>query len=84
MAKKRRLANKLETAIKQAIKSDGRSLYALAKATGVDLSQLTRFTEGADMRLKSAAKLCEALGLALVKTSKGEDTTAGDTIDNDS
>ncbi|MBL8819694.1 MAG: helix-turn-helix transcriptional regulator [Planctomyces sp.] len=54
--------------ILQAIEDRGESVLALSKLCGVSQPQLSRFVSGErDLRLESAAKLCEALGLELRK-----------------
>jgi plasmid maintenance system antidote protein VapI len=54
------------------MKRDGRSLYALAKASEVDRSQLVRFANGQrELTLPAAGKLAAALGLELRPKRKG-------------
>ncbi len=54
--------------ILQAIEDHGESILALSKLCGVSQPQLSRFVSGErDLRLESAEKLCEALGLELRK-----------------
>jgi len=49
------------------------SLYALAKRSGVDKGQLSRFMAGErDFQLTTADKLCKALGLELRKNKTKE------------
>jgi DNA-binding phage protein len=49
---------------------DGRSLYVLAKDSGVNSAILGRFIKGErDLRLKTASKLCMILGLDLRKVN---------------
>jgi transcriptional regulator with XRE-family HTH domain len=54
--------------LREAIRADGRSLNQLAKVTGVDPSRLSRFLRGErDITFAAAARLCEALGVKLVR-----------------
>lgn len=54
--------------ILQAMEDRGESVLALSKLCGVSQPQLSRFVSGErDLRLESAEKLCEALGLELRK-----------------
>lgn len=56
----------LSEAIRDAIRRDGRSLYALSKDSGVSRPQVTRFVNGTrTLTLPVADKLCAALGLVL-------------------
>jgi transcriptional regulator with XRE-family HTH domain len=58
----------LADVLRQAIKQSGLTLYAVAKTAGVDAPIVRRFMAGErDLRLATAAKLCEALNLKLVK-----------------
>jgi plasmid maintenance system antidote protein VapI len=52
--------------IRQAIKADGRSLYRLAKDSGVSDAVIVRFVNRQrDLNLRTADRLCHALGLSL-------------------
>lgn len=55
----------LADALRQAMIEDGRTLYELAKEAILETDQLYRFRDGADLRLSSASKLAEVLGLEL-------------------
>ncbi len=59
----------IKTVIQNALtkaESEGRTLYAVAKAAGLKPELLYRFVAGErDLRLSSATKLCAALGLEL-------------------
>ena len=62
---------KLAAKIKQAIERDGRTVYAIAKAAGIERKQLGLFMRGeSDMTLTIAARLCEHLGLELREKRK--------------
>ena len=71
MAKKAK-ATGLVAALKKAITASGRSYYELGRAAGVDPSVITRFMaagdhldRGGDIRLSTASKLADELGLSL-------------------
>ena len=65
------IAGKLAAKIIEAIKADGRSLYALGEAASVSRKQLGLFMRGeSDMTLTVAARLCEVLGLELTERKK--------------
>lgn len=52
--------------IRDAIRKDGRSLYQLWKDTGIAQAVLGRFMRGErDMNLRTADRVCRALGLEL-------------------
>ena len=52
--------------IRDAIRRDGRSVYRLALDCGVNQGVLGRFVRGErDMNLRTAEKVCRALGLEL-------------------
>ena len=55
--------------LRQAIRHDGRTLYAIAKDAGIAYSVLHRFARGqrVGVSLVSAAKLLQALGYELRK-----------------
>jgi transcriptional regulator with XRE-family HTH domain len=53
--------------LKKAAESSGLTPYKLAKDSGVALQMLTRFLSGErEIRMSTADKLCETLGLELV------------------
>lgn len=57
--------------IRDAIKRDGRSMYRLALDSGVNSAVLLRFMAGErDMNLRTADKVCRAIGLEL-RSAKG-------------
>ena len=61
----------LAETLRQAILDSGRSAYALQQETGVDASVITRFlNEERDLRLETAGKLADALGLKLMFTDR--------------
>lgn len=51
--------------LRQAMIEDGRTLYELAKEAILETDQLYRFRDGADLRMSTASKLAEVLGLEL-------------------
>jgi hypothetical protein len=56
----------LPDAIRDAIAQDGRTIYKLSLDSGVDQAVLGRFVRGErDMNLRTASKVCDALGLGL-------------------
>ena len=56
----------LSETIRETIKRDGRSTYALANDSGVSRPQIVRFINGTrELTLPVASKLCAALGLEL-------------------
>ena len=58
----------LAETIRRAIERDRRTLYRLAKDSGVNSAILGRFVKGErDLRLETASKLCAILGLKLRK-----------------
>ena len=58
--------------IRDAIQRDGRSLYQLMKDSGVSSAILLRFVKGErDMNLRTADRVCKALGLELRAAKKG-------------
>lgn len=62
--------------LQRAIKADGRTCYALAKASRLNYAIVRRFAtnERPDVGLRTASKLCEALGLRLTHDKpKGKD-----------
>jgi hypothetical protein len=67
MAKKYR--NKLAAVIRKAVEEDGRSLYAIVKAAGCSYQAVHPFIrrQKEGLALSTASKLCDALGLKLVK-----------------
>ena len=55
----------LATAIRKAMKRDGRTVYAFSRDTGLPVSGVQRFAKGGGMNLDSASRLCDVLGLEL-------------------
>jgi DNA-binding phage protein len=54
--------------LKAAVKASGLTSYRVAKDAGITQIMLDRFMAGdGDLRLATAAKLCDALGLELCK-----------------
>ena len=67
MSKRQTIAD----ALRQAIAADERTEYRLAKDADLSQGVLSRFTAGErDLRLGTADKLCQALGLELKQTRK--------------
>ena len=70
-ARPSKAALKIDMALRQAIRKSGLTHYALAKAAGVQASQLDRFMMPADdprhrdLRLTTAASVAAVLGLRL-------------------
>ena len=63
--------------VKKAIKDSGMSLNALARATGVQVSSLSRFMRGEqDLVFSAVQSLSAVLGLELHKTAKPTSPTA--------
>lgn len=57
---------KIDNVLREAVRRSGRSLNTLSRESGVPLSSLSRFVnESRDIRLLSAGKLIDALGLDL-------------------
>jgi ribosome-binding protein aMBF1 (putative translation factor) len=62
------MAKSMPEIIREAMRRDGRTRYRLAKDSGVDQAVLGRFIKGErDLNLRTADKVCKALGLKLVK-----------------
>ena len=60
----------IDAALRAAITKSGLTHYALAKVAEVSAAQIDRFVAGErDLRLGTAARLAEALGLELVAVS---------------
>lgn len=56
----------LTKTVRDAMKDSGLTPYAIARDSGVDYSQITRFLHGQrGLTLDSASKICELLGLEL-------------------
>lgn len=65
-------------ALRAAVKADGRSLYAIAKAADVSLQMLTRWLNGErGLRLDSADKLAAALGVTFPQQDESPKPKAG-------
>jgi len=57
---------KLTEALRKAIKASGKTHYRLAKESGLKPDYFDRFVYGTrDIRLSTAGKICQALGLEL-------------------
>ena len=56
-----------------AMKQSGKTTYEICKATGLDKGAMSRFLAGTtDLRLESANKLADFLGLELTAKKKGK------------
>jgi hypothetical protein len=55
----------LERSLREAMKRDGRTTYALARDAKLRVSIVQKFVKGYGLRLSTASKLCELLGLDL-------------------
>jgi predicted transcriptional regulator len=55
----------LSLALREAIIEDGRTIYEISKAIGIEPDSLYRFQQGKDIRLETADRLAKALGLEL-------------------
>ena len=57
----------LDVALREAIQASGLTHYAIGQAAGVSPGQIDRFVSGErDLRLGTAARIAEAVGLVLV------------------
>ena len=61
--------NTLAITLRAAITASGKSRYAIAKEAGVDEQRVHQFMGGTDLRLETASKIAEALGLELRATN---------------
>lgn len=61
------MSKTLANALKAAIIASGKSANEIAKATEIPQPTITRFLQGADMRLSRAEKIAQYLGLELKK-----------------
>jgi transcriptional regulator with XRE-family HTH domain len=73
MARKKELSEAgLVQKLQAAIQDSGLTLTQLSERAGIALPQLTRFMKGErGLTLASAEKICNALGLDLVKRRRG-------------
>ncbi len=66
MGTSRKKPGGIEETLREAIRRSGLTHYALGKAAGVAPAQLDRFVAGErDLKLATAARVAEALGLGL-------------------
>lgn len=64
------VSGRLSEALRQALRSSDKSMYQIAQDAGVSQIVVSRFLSGErDIRMATADKLAEALGLALAKAS---------------
>jgi len=69
--------NDISNQLSDALQSDGRTPYEIAKAAGIEPDLIYRFVAGQrDLRLSSAAKLASVLGLQLLPTAGRKRTRA--------
>jgi transcriptional regulator with XRE-family HTH domain len=62
--------------LKRAIRTSGKSVYEICKATGLDKGAMSRYLSGTtDLRLESVDKLCKCLGLELTPKVKRKGRT---------
>lgn len=67
------VARSLADQLRGAMTSSGLSPAALARAAGVDPAQVLRFLSGErDVRLETAGRLCDALGLHLQAAARAK------------
>ena len=63
-------SGRLSQALKDALRGSGKSIYQIAQEAGVSQIVVSRFLSGErDIRMATADKLAEALGLKLAKAS---------------
>lgn len=60
----------LAKTIRQAMRADGRTVYAFARDSGLAVATVQAFAKGGDLRLATASKLCDVLGLRLMIAAK--------------
>jgi hypothetical protein len=68
------MSQEISETIRTAIQTSGKRLATIAKKTGVAVSALTEFMDGADMHVTSASRIAAYLGLELkpsVKRKRG-------------
>lgn len=65
MAANRKPAAGIDGQLRAAIESSGLTRYAIAKQCGIRESVLAKFMAGTDIRLATAAKIANVLGLEL-------------------
>jgi hypothetical protein len=59
------MSEEMSSTIRSAIQNSGKRLPTIAKKTGVAVSALTEFMDGADLHLTTASKIAAYLGLEL-------------------
>jgi DNA-binding phage protein len=65
-------SGRLSQALKDALRGSGKSIYQIALDAGVSQIVVSRFLSGErDIRMATADKLAEALGLKLAKAGRG-------------
>ena len=69
------MANTFPDQMRRAIKRSGMSKYAIAKATGIQESQLSRFMSGErGLSIEGITAICDLLRLELVQRNAGKPT----------
>lgn len=64
------MSKELADKLREAIAASGLSANALAQATGVDQTTISRFLRGKDMGIQRASKIAAYLGLELTERRK--------------
>jgi transcriptional regulator with XRE-family HTH domain len=65
------MANTFPDQMRRAIKNSGMSLYAIAKITGIQRPQLSRFMSGErGLSIEGITEICKLLGLKLVGSAR--------------
>lgn len=57
----------IDEALRQAVRKCGRTPYSVGTAAGLESDIVGRFLRGRDIRISTAAKIADVLGLELVK-----------------
>ncbi len=67
------MANTFPEQLRQEIKQSGMTLYAIANATGIQKSQMSRFMSGErGLSIEGITAICDLLGLELVQRKAGK------------
>lgn len=69
---KRRYKQSLANSLRQAIRKSGHTTYSLGNEAGMGPEVVGRFLDGADIRISTAGKLAEVVGLELRPARKGK------------
>ena len=65
MAKRKRKPKTLADMLRDAVRDSGLTHYRIGKDAGIGADQVTRFVQGRDIRIGTAAKIINALGLTI-------------------